>query len=146
MARQNCLLDGTMREPLTLGLGHDGSVEFYRLLTSFRRTANRTVGVVVSTVLAALGIAMLCSPSVGGTLPAIQDQTSKIPHPIGSTVGCSTAVATAPMLGKVDLRIATGLLEPSSSIHSSDRPQPRSALRRTEMIAASACTRSVRPV
>jgi DNA-binding beta-propeller fold protein YncE len=68
--------------------------------------------VAVATVLAAVGITLSSSPRVGGATAAVKDQISKVLNPSGSAVGCSTAVAPAPMLTQVDTRFVTGLLEP----------------------------------
>jgi hypothetical protein len=108
-----------MGHPLTFGLGHDGTVGFARPLTSFRITADRTVGVALVTILAVAGVTSLSTPR-GGAIAAIKDQDSKVPHPTGSPVGCSTAVASAPTLTQVDTRFENGLLEPFGVAFASD--------------------------
>jgi DNA-binding beta-propeller fold protein YncE len=66
----------------------------------------------LATILSVASIATLSSPRAGGTIPATEDQTPEVLNPVGNTVGCATAVASAPTLVHVDTHFATGLLEP----------------------------------
>jgi DNA-binding beta-propeller fold protein YncE len=75
--------------------------------------------VALATILAATGVATLSTLRAGGTIPGIQDQ-SKVLNPIGTTVGCSTALGSAPALTQVDRHFATSLLEPFGVAFASD--------------------------
>ena len=61
------------------------------------------------------------SPTSGaGSAAAAKDPTSHVVDPTGRDIGCSTAVAPAPILTQVDTRFVTGLLEPFGVAFASD--------------------------